>query len=195
MSKVTLVPYKSNSNAVSNDSIHTIKHMNNSHHELKKWLKRKCENSDNVFKDPGYSNFYKGMFGITDNDFFYLPNNQDIDLNRDVNVGYVSVSVNNSTDNGVNNGANISTNNSNSEFYSETYDKLGQFVDVNSENEQIAILPGSNHSNSNYLFKLITIECEEYEPYIVPDKYDNRNLLKMRIDKVQFYNFMKMYSD
>lgn len=175
-------------------SINNIKKQK-ARNELIRWLKQKCDYSDNVFRDPGYSDYYKSMFNIVDTHNFIYANN---DIDHELNVGYVEYETNN-------------------EKNSEDAE-LEQFIDVvpyknknsksdaENHNINIVILPGSNHSNANYLYKLLMHECMEInnndEPYHIPNVSPNPKVpytinhkkVQITINKEEFYSFVKKYS-
>lgn len=133
---------------------------------LKKWLAQRCDNSCNVFNDPGYSEYYKSFFGIHDNVIINKCNNIDIELN---------INHNNLIDDIFNDIHNI---------------------------RPIMILPGSNHSNANFFYKLLSECIDKFKPYSIPNVSNDftksyKNIIKftgMIINKKDTYEFIYKYS-
>jgi len=178
---------------------------------LMKWLKKKCTYSDNVFKDPGYSEYYKRNFNLTVENgpsSFYKRD----DIDHAMNIGYVDYSYKDEADK------------------CEDDRELEQFIDyvpriapqelLESMNKNctyderednkrkmsrhnIVILPGSNHSNANFLFKeLKAIISDDNFSYDIPivnvdpsipykGVYKNAHL---DVDKEDFYDFLRKNS-
>lgn len=176
--------------------------------KLMKWLNKKCRYSKNIFKDPGYSEFYKRNFNITDDiGPFSIYKKNDID--HLMNIGYVDYAYND-------------------QLKHEDDGELEQFIDyipkvipketlematknrsfVESEDiikkmtrHNMVILPGTNHSNANFLYKelLQTINDLNYHiPYVNIDPslpYEGTyKIAKLNIDKESFYNFLRINS-
>lgn len=152
--------------------------------QLEKWLQKKCELSDNIFEDPGYSDYYRDRYRIYDLNRNYYKIN---DIDEKLNIGYVHVDQESDDD-------------------LLDAEKYVDFVpsDKNSANSKytgIAILPGSNHSNANYIFKLIN-EYTQNTPYKIPTissdpatKFEGTcTNIRMDIDKKNLYEFVHTYS-
>lgn len=167
--------------------------------ELIAWLKRKSEYSNNVFEDPGYSNFYKRYYGIIDRDgSIYRPG----DIDHELNIHYVkSVDEDEKTDE------------------DRILDQYIDFIpkqlprktveticDIYPQHEaetilfdNMVVLPGSNHSNANYLFKRVSSQAKTFKPYHVPvvdadPSHEYRGDFKeipLVINKEEFYQFIK----
>ena len=56
----------------------------NNRDTLEKWLKSRCRWSDNVFDDPGYSEYYKSYFTWLFNDGTYVEE----DIDNSLNIGH-----------------------------------------------------------------------------------------------------------
>lgn len=137
---------------------------------LKKWLTQRCDNSCNVFDDPGYSKYYRSFFGIHDNGNIYKSNDIDFELN-------------------------IDHNNLINDIYN---DKISNIHNIQS----VMILPGSNYSNANFLYKLLSECISEFKPFNIPNvsndftkSYKNNiKLTRMIIDKKDTYDFVYKHS-
>jgi hypothetical protein len=174
---------------------------------LIKWLQKPCIYSNNVFKDPGYSDYYKGYFNLTNgagiNPFYKVG-----DIDHILNVGYVDYTYNDSTNK------------------LEDDVELEQFIDYlpihvpidvkesirknykcdeakykieTLSRENMLILPGSNHCNSNYLYKKLRqfIENNNFT-YDIPLVNANpvleykceSKMEPLYLDKEDFYEFL-----
>lgn len=185
---------------------------------LFKWLKSRCDYSDDVFKDPGYSNFYKSHFNIIDNQntlyadgdidhelnigyFDYIDPNkekhpQDAEIEQFIDhvpiVGEVTLAV--GEDNFIDS---IEETDQTSE--TDSIDSIESEIKDKLTRHNIVILPGSNHSNANYLYKRLTIFADELGSYRVPfvqndpkKPFTNRSKnLYIEIDKEGFYQFIR----
>lgn len=174
---------------------------------LKSWLSDKCDGVSNVFEDPGYSDYYISFFNIYDsyNDIYKL---NDIDICKQTEyiedvfntyeitefddviekyLDYIPLDVDMEELN------EMTKNLDNKEKY-EAQDKLSR--------KAIAILPGSNRSNSNFLFKALLDKMYYLDTYYIPyvssdiyapftDKYIEED---MNIDKNKLYDFIYKYS-
>lgn len=151
------------------------------HDELVKWLKSYCDNSDNAFKDQNYSDTYKAMFNLTDNNENFYEKN---DIDHEINIGYVDYEPEEQKD--------------------PKDEELEQFIDhvpnglTDSSYYNIVILPGTNHSNANYIYKMIKNETINHKfkiPYIsnnpkIPYNGDIKDA-DMMISKSDVYAFVK----
>lgn len=149
------------------------------HNELVKWLKSYCDYSDNAFKDQDYSDAYKKIFNITDTDGIFYEKG---DIDYELNIGYADYA------NGVQKDPDD--------------EELEQFIDHVPVSDQsrrnIVILPGTNHSNANYIYKIIKNETINHKykiPYLSnnPSIPYNGNIkeAEMMINKVDVYTFVK----
>lgn len=152
--------------------------------ELIKWLHKRSKYSDNIFKDPGYSNSYKARFGTyNEDDLVYSKNDIDYEINK--NIWYM--------------------------FDEDTDNDVKKFSDIivsldhnkNNKYEPIVILPGTNHSNANFLFKEVmdsiindtNIFCVPYVPNLPSEQFKGTiKEINMNLDKKDFYKFMFKYS-
>lgn len=173
---------------------------------LVKWLKKRCDYSDDVIKDPGYSNFYKSEFCIRDGvNFrkFYELNDIDYDLNNLNNLSVMCVNHDPILDQYVDRiPIEISKDLIDAAVVNASYHERADIID-DMTHLNMLILPGSNHSNANYLFKRLMRYSEEnirsYNiPYVSVNhkmsyKGDNRNA-KLNINKEQFYEFLRLRS-
>lgn len=167
---------------------------------LIKWLKQRPQYSVNLYKDPGYSVFYKNEFNYQDvlgPNRLYVPG----DIDHELNVGYVNYH--------------------HGDEKHEDDKTIEQFIDyvpvpihqgtVDTEStkridnikeisiQNIVILPGSNHSNANFLFKrlkfFIAQKNTEYKiPFVSADpsvSYKGEQKIgHAQINKEQFYGFL-----
>jgi hypothetical protein len=208
MSQKSIVREKTNERRIQKIPIPYMK-CKNKKEILRRWLKQKCSYSDDCFKDPGYSTYYKNEFGIMDGDGF-KPFYVSGDIDLELNIGYTDY-----------------------EYGDEIHEDdmvLEEFIDyihVTVEHEDletalkdksfdercyiiqkmtrknILILPGSNHSNANYLFKRVVIYSTANNisysiPFVLSDpamsyKGIHKNA-KMEINKEHFYEFLRQNS-
>jgi hypothetical protein len=187
---------------------------------LIKWLQNKCELSDNVFEDPGYTEKYKYHFNITDkNHFFY----DDDDIDHELNIGY-SDYVNDEDDSKhpddvaiepfidyvpryVSDENSEIESNDNNASEDNTYNIYSSAIrNKNKEGmvkHNIVILPGTNHSNANYLYKRLKILASKFEQYSIPyvnedpkkPFTDKCKKISIEFEKESFYHFLKERSD
>jgi hypothetical protein len=180
------------------------------HDALVAWLKEKCEKSDDVFQDPGYTAFYKSHFNIMDVNNIFYSNDDDID--HELNVGYTDY-----TDD-------KEPKDPQDECIEQFIDYINDYDDYNNDDlldtektnvnpmdstvepeqlkHNIVILPGSKHSNVNYLYKRLIMFADNLEPYNVPFiQGDSKNSFTpkskdvyIEIDKEKFYQFIKNLS-
>jgi hypothetical protein len=177
---------------------------------LCRWLKQKCYCADNIFMDPGYSSFYKNEFNITDGDEFRPIYETRGDIDVELNKGYVDYLY--------------------GDEKNEEDEELEQFIDYvpihvsqdvlrvatgNTRYEEkeyiiemmsrknLLILPGSNHSNANFLYKRLIRCLEDTEvtfsiPFVSGDRSvpytDVHKDVDMDINKEQFYDFLRRNS-
>ncbi len=191
-----------------------------SKNKLITWLKKTCKHSDNCFVDPGYSDGYKSWFAQNDSNnqfnYDYNENYENHDYHDNDNVDKLEHDDENENENDHKDANNhnhrkfklhnrdldIKLNPGYINGIQKDYNNIDNFVDI-VKNQHILILPGTNHSNANYLYKNIT-ECinkntELYDiPYVDSDyskcymgTYKN---IVMKIDKNDFYNFMFLNS-
>lgn len=176
------------------------KYENINNKKLEKWLKSRFCYSDNIFEDPGYSNNYKSKFGLTCtcNDNIYQEN----DIDHKVNIGHVF------------------DNNGNSDDIDRKIEQYIDYVlpeqcthlidnenihddnDIHNISYPIVVLPGSNHSNANYLYKLIIESIEHIDPYTLPiiskdhtiQFNGDTTMSYMKVNKNSVYNFVRLNS-
>jgi len=173
---------------------------------LEKWLKARCQWSDNVFDDPGYSQFYKSYFGWFCNKGTYT----DGDIDHELNIGhyeavydddfsydeidknitpYIDFIPSDMTSFGIENAV-------------ATY----PYVDQDRAREIysrtcMVILPGSNHSNANYLYKRICESLTDLKGFSIPyvGNIDTKfkpsyKQFKFELSKESVYNFVHFVS-
>ena len=174
--------------------------------ELKKWLGQKCDCSDNIFDDPGYTDYYKKHFGIHDEYEIYYKKN---DIDEQINIGYEK-NFDNEEDNHLTD-AEKYVDYVPEEISQSLIDKITCDMTGNEKlktiqkltSKGIIILPGSNHSNANYMYKIIKDSVDKMGTYEIPDispdptvefKGENTNI-SMKVDKVKVYKFIYRYSD
>ena len=166
----------------------TVRHNRKKKLLLINWLKKRCSYSEDIFKDPGYSDYYKNEFNIIDgidNTYFYNSN----DIDHEINIGYDD------------------DDNDNDDFYN-----FGEFIDYVdpikiSEDDirytNIVILPGTNQSNANFLYKIIKKYIDNAKlRYNIPiisndltEKYESEyKSASIQINKESFYNYLRQYS-
>ncbi|VBB18338.1 hypothetical protein YASMINEVIRUS_801 [Yasminevirus sp. GU-2018] len=186
---------------------------NSARADLIRWLKQRCEYSDSPFQDPGYSVYYKSMFNTMDSHKLVY---KDGDIDHELNIGYVDYGFEEEKDpEDVCLEQFIDYVPANREGLKEAISTMinglpyDEAVDIRTKmsRENILILPGSNHSNANYLYKLITLECLKlnnkkekpyFVPYVSPDPRvpfrSNSKGVGVHIDKEDFYSFIKAHS-
>jgi len=165
--------------------------------KIENWLKNKNRYAVSIYKDPGYSHFYKSYFGKYVDKSFYPDGDIDVKISPDY---YESV-------------------------YTDDNDELEQFIDYipqniphdiletatfkiyNNEKQNIIdklerkcllIPPGSNQSNTNFIYKLMLDNMLDIDSFSIPFVSNNINeqykgTLKnsyMDIDKKQIYDFV-----
>lgn len=149
--------------------------------ELIDWLKKPCNHMYNQYEDPGYSQYYRG--------YFNRQYNKINDVQADILVSPPFIDIDDMP------------------HYESTYDDtLHQYADHVLDNScskySYVVLPGSNHSNANFFYKLISDVLDNVEPFDVPyvssepskgfcDEYKK---IDPAIDKRKTYEFVKKYS-
>ena len=168
---------------------------------LERWLKARCRWSDNVFDDPGYSSRYKSYFsGLFDDDTYI-----DGDIDHRLNIGHYELVYDESI------------------AYDEFDEIIEPYIDfvpsniTRSDIEKvvaaypledqerarkvysrtgIVILPGSNHSNANYLYKRFIEYLNDVREFTVPyvgtfrDRYrPSYKRVGLSVSKETIYNF------
>ncbi len=151
---------------------------------LIKWLNKKTRDSEDIYSDPGYGKHYKSLFGIEDNhQLFY--NNDDIDC-RFASI-HESIVLFDPV-HGLNE-------------VSEYADQING-TQYGGDIKHILIPPGSNHSNANYVYKLLKTNIQNNE-YVIPyvsaksgTPYTGyHKCAGLKLNKEDFYNFVYTYSD
>lgn len=169
--------------------------MNNHRELLIEWLKNKCAYSRNVYEDPGYTSYYKREFNIVNGvgcSEIYQPGDIDSELNIEYDEhlhkidDYIDYILANKT------------NLFRERYYGAEYDKAYKKLQC-MEKKNMVILPGSNHSNANYLYKKLIRLIDDNDitytiPYVssnpaVSFKNDHKQA-KMKINKENFYYFL-----
>lgn len=151
------------------------------HNELVRWLKKRCEYSDCVYDDPGYSDYYRSWFKCIDiSNEIYLKGDIDCQINNDIDIS-------------------LSTN------FSDSIEQYTDHVQIDDVKNMI-VLPGSNHSNANYLYKIINnymLHPHNNNTFHIPIVSNNPKqpfndnsykTMRMKIDKNLLYNYVYTYS-
>lgn len=168
--------------------------MNNRNLEL--WLKQKNKHVFSIYEDPEYSNYYKSYFGSYVDETFYSKNDIDIKITPQYFEN----------------------------IYDNNYDEIEQFIDYiprnvpqyvidtathgiygnekkniieKLERKCLLIPPGTNHSNVNFLYKLMMDNIIDIKAFNIPYVSNNINeqykgIIKeeyMNINKLDLYNF------
>jgi len=164
-----------------------ISKQKHNHDKLLKWLRSRCDYSDDAFKDQDYSPYYKSMFNIMDIDGMFYEKD---DIDHELNIGYVDYGE--------------------GEIKHPKDEELEHFIDSafneikTSENKNnvcdhnIVILPGTNHSNANYVYKIIKYEAVQKNQYNIPYLTNNSKIsykgdhkeASMMINKEDVYKFI-----
>jgi hypothetical protein len=153
------------------------------------------------YSDLGYSEYYKSFFQMSDNNRKFYKNG---DIDEELNVGYTEQVF--STDPLPQEDLELE------QFMdyvptSARYDTEIATICCNADKKRdiikklcrkcIVILPGTNHSNANFLYKVLNdgLTLNKYSiPYVLEDPnkpyYDLHKDATMIIDKEKFYNFM-----
>jgi hypothetical protein len=173
------------------------------HNKLVTWLKKNSNHPKGIYADPGYTGYYKSFFQMADNSRKFYKSG---DIDEELNVGYTEQVFSTSC-------------------LPEEDLELEQFIDYvpvstrydielatmgrYSPDEKrdivkklrrkcIVILPGTNHSNANFLYKVLNNESQSFKysvPYVLEDPkkpyYGFHKDAIMQIDKEKFYNFMR----
>lgn len=165
--------------------------------KLEYWLKQQNKHAVSVYKDPGYSNFYKSYFGSYVDESFYPKNDIDVKLDPiyveslfiDDNdelqqfVDYIPQHVSQDI-------IDVYTHKKYGDDKRDIIDKL--------ERKCLLILPGSNQSNANFVYKLLLNTIVDIDSFSIPYVSNNINEqytgeLKeayMDIDKMDLYKFI-----
>jgi hypothetical protein len=123
--------------------------------------------------EPNYSNEYKSMFGIHDKDGTIYKKG---DIDNRLNILLIN------------------------DMFDDT-DDLKQYIDyayTDNEKKDILIQPDTNHSNTNFFYKLLLNASQNIEGYEIPIIPDNpkkslnghTKKIGMSIDKMKTYNFV-----
>lgn len=161
--------------------------------KLVEWLKKPCDYSNGIFEDPGYSEYYQSHFNISNEDgVFYDSKSDPSDIDVHMNMGNLKHHYENE-DNDMEN-----TMFSMFEMYKDIIESKNKEVNID-----IVIPPGSNQSNSNYIFKLIKTELMKLDSINIPmvskdprTKYsgETRQIIH-DVSKEDVYNFVMNHSD
>lgn len=179
----------------------------NQHDELVKWLKQPCKYSDDLYKDPGYSGYYLSKFGIYDkNSIIYRKN----DIDNELNVGFNEILDPNFDiydESDINMFIDYIPSNINSDDINDEIHKYPLYsrkhIQKKLERKCMVILPGSNHSNANFLFKSLNdVINKKFRPYKIPYVQSDPTIpymgehkdAKIFINKEAFYNFIYKHS-
>ena len=167
--------------------------------DLLKWLRASAEYSDHSFEDPGYSEHYKSYFSIFCDDDTYVRD----DLDHQLNIGhyegvYDNYELDEVDDNLLQYVDFVPTNLSNAELEGmveaypiEDRDHAREIL----SREGVVILPGSNQSNANYLYKKLRnalINVREFSvPYVGKGRFKpSYRRVKLHLSKQSVYNFI-----
>jgi hypothetical protein len=169
---------------------------NNRKELLKEWLEEKCAYSSSVYVDPGYTSSYKKEFNIVNGigcKNIYEPNDIDSELNIEYNeaeynldeyIDYILIKG--------------MTETYRQKYFGSEYDELYKIIQ-RLPKKNMVILPGSNHSNANYLYKRLIKSIDDNNitymlPYVSADpKASFKNIhkpAKMIVDKEKFYYYL-----
>ena len=165
-----------------------VPHVNKKQYDynnLVKWLQLCCDGSNDAFKDQNYSESYMDMFNITDTDGIFYQNG---DIDHKLNIGYVDYLL----------GDVKHPNDKELECFIDYVPVREKDTDTISTYHNIVILPGTNHSNSNYIYKIIKNESNKNKytiPYLnnnprIPYTGDKKEA-DMMINKEEVYKFIK----
>jgi hypothetical protein len=155
---------------------------------LERWLKKLSKRSVSAFADPGYSNYYLSYFGnyYKNGEIYNVSSNSD-DLDTNLNIGYF--------------------------LYQPGTEKeaedlvIEKFIDTVVQPDEsvldIVIPPGTNQSNSNFLFKLFDEALSELETTNIPVVSNKSSFrytgaskrLKAKLSKRCLYRFLMSRSD
>lgn len=170
------------------------KHNNiNRNYSLEKWLSQRCDMSRSIYDDPGYSDHYKSMFGITDNGKIYhvtqKPTSNQTDKNKNnetmtetdldmiLNTAYtedIFYETNKTlTDIAIQpyiDYVSTSTSDTNiNNIISDYPEDKRQDIIKKLSRKCVVILPGTNQSNANYFYKILMNDADIFDSYIVPN--------------------------
>ena len=165
--------------------------------KLENWLKHKNRYALSIYDDIGYSNFYKTYFCNYVEDTFYPENDIDVRVGleyiesinpaeKDVLANYVDYIP-----------QHASTEYINTMTFNTHNDEKKHIIDI-LERKCLLIPPGSNHSNTNFIYKLMLDIMFDIDGFSIPFVSNNINVqytgtLKssyMDIDKMELYNFI-----
>lgn len=185
------------------------------HNELVRWLKDSCNETGDIFVDPGYSDIYKSMYNIMDDTYLIYENN---DIDHEINIGYEDY-----TDDNTKYLCNvqleqyidyvpkhINETTLNTLIFNKSFIEA-ENIKLKERRHNIVIPPGSNQSNANYLYKRIIYNFKHSQnvkyngyryTYSIPQvnlnprvpyggTYKNVGIL---LNKEQFYFFLKQNS-
>jgi hypothetical protein len=171
---------------------------------LKSWLTSRCQYSDNVFYDPGYSSYYMSYFShfFDDDDSTYT----DDDIDQILNIGYFETVYDDCL-----------PENEEDEQIRPYIDfvpskiprnKIDSIVATYAKEDQrrarevcsrtgIVILPGSNQSNANFIYKRIMDVINNVRKFSVPYVGDRHKRFRpsykrvgIELTKENIYNFV-----
>ena len=157
--------------------------------QMLRWLNKTCNYSDDIYRDPGYSDSYKRYFNIKDDDHNIYNDN---DIDDENNVDYYDETLDEFTDCVP---INIPQEEINMKTSGCSDEEKELIIDILTR-KNIVIPPGSNQSNANFLYKFLKNHIQNYsyhiphilnpnEPYVGEYEY-----LSMDIDKESLYMFM-----
>jgi hypothetical protein len=171
-------------------------------HTLLSWLKSKCQYSEGIFDDPGYSERYKGYFSH----YFYDDTYVTGDIDYELNIGHYEYVYEDEDD--------LSSIDEQIIPYVDfvpsglTHDEITRLADSYpleyrdraeeiSSRTGIVILPGSNHSNANYIYKRIREHIDDIPAFSVPFVNDYHKAFRpsykkatLTLSKTNVYNFV-----
>lgn len=165
--------------------------------KLENWLKQKNKYATSIYKDPGYSSFYKSYYGAYVDESFYPDDDIDVKISpeyfesiykddRDELEQFIDYIPQTISQDIIDN----TTNKIYGEEKQNIIDKL--------ERKCLLIPPGSNHSNTNFMYKLMLDNMLNIDSFKIP--YISNNIREqyigtlknsyMDIDKMELYNFV-----
>jgi len=154
-----------------------------------RWLNGTCNYSNDIYKDPGYSDSYKSYFNIRDDNHIIYNDN---DIDDKINMDYDDDSIDEFTDY-------VPIDIPQEEINMKTKDysekEKEQIIDILTR-KNIVIPPGSNQSNANFLYKFLKNFVHNYSYHIPRIPNHNKQYvgeyeyLNMDIDKESLYMFM-----
>lgn len=165
--------------------------------KLENWLKQKNKHATSLYKDPGYSSFYKSYFGMYVDETFYPKNDIDIKLDP-MYVESIYSDDNDELEDFIDYIPQYVSQDIIDAATYKTYGNDKQDIIDKLERKCLLILPGSNQSNANVIYKLLLDNISDISSFSIP--YISNNLQEqytgelkdayMDINKTDLYNFI-----